>query len=107
MTPLYFTNADITIYRQRRIGSNHRFSISATFTVYPADIQPASPERTQFAGGTVGHIFTGFVNTDCVVKEGDEIRTDGGKVYTVKGVNTWQSAGMLDHKELTLVAKDG
>lgn len=109
---LYFSNSEIRIYRMRRRGSAHRYSVSATFTAYAATIEPIAPERQEFVGGKPGHAFTGFVEVDVEVKEGDEIHVYGegkviDKVYSVRGVNIWQGAGMLDHKELILISKDG
>lgn len=102
---LFFANDEITIYRERRKGSSNRFAYSATFTVYQADIQPASQQRTQFVQGRIGKTFVAFVEASVDVKEGDQIDT-GGKRYSVKGVSRWEGAGLLDHIELILVAQD-
>lgn len=105
---LFFTSDQIEIYRQRRITGTNRFAMSATFTVYAADIQPASDQRTQFAQGRIGAVFTAFIDATVGAKEGDYlVVTDSGKKYAVKGVKTWQGAGLLDHTELLLVAQDG
>lgn len=104
---LYFANHQITIYRTRKKAGADRYTLSATFTGYSADIQPASQERTQFVEGRFGKTFTAFVDSSIDVKEGDQIRTEDGKRYSVKGVSSWDSAGMLDHKELILVSQDG
>jgi len=57
--------------------------------------------------GQLGHVFTAFVDTDVNVMESDELRIVGSdKIYTVRGVNRWQGAGLLDHIELVLVRKD-
>jgi len=108
MSTLYFTNAEIIILRSRQIGSADRYTLSATFTAMGADIQPASPERTEFINGRPGHVFTGFIGIDYHILEGDRIvvlNSDHtrGKEYEVRGVNYWEGAGMLDHQELTLV----
>lgn len=81
--------------------------MSATFTGYSIDIQPASMERTEFVSGRIGKTFTAFVDTTVDVKEGDEIRTEDGKVYSVKGVSIWAGSGLLDHTELLLTSQDG
>lgn len=103
---LFFSNAQITIRRNRRVSGTDRYTMSATFTAYQATIEPLSPERAQYVGGAPGHDFTGFMDATVDIKENDEIMTSDGKKYLVKGVNTWQGAGLLDHKELILVAKD-
>lgn len=103
---LFFPNDQIQVYRNRRIGSTHRFSVSATGTLWQADIQPASPQRQENIQGHFGATFTAFVDVDCDVKEGDQLHTDDGKVYSVKGVGIWRGAGLLDHKELILVSQD-
>jgi hypothetical protein len=104
---LFFKSDQIQIYRKRRIGSNNRFNISATGTIWQADIQPASPQRTEAVQGRFGAVFTAFVDVDCDVKENDQIHiVETGKIYTVRGVNIWRNAGLLDHKELTLTSKD-
>lgn len=108
---LFFTNHQIQIYRSRRKGSTNRYGMSATFTAYQSDIQPASQERTEFVQGRFGATFTAFVDATVDIKEGDEAHIIGGlydgKVFSVKGVQTWQGAGLLDHIELVLVAQDG
>lgn len=104
---LYFTNSQITIYRHKRKGSSDRYGISATLTVYPADIQPASTERQQVVEGNFGAVWDAFVDSAVDIKEGDQIVDGNGKRYSVKGVTKWAGAGLLDHKELLLVSKDG
>lgn len=106
---LYFSSDSIEIYRRRRIGSTHRYSVSATYTAYDVDIQPETrPERLQMSAGRYGVQWVAFMSSDVNVKEGDEIRViDTGKKYSVKGVQTWAGAGLLDHKELILVSQDG
>lgn len=104
---LFFTSDQITIYRNRRVGSSHTFSMSATFTVYSADIQPASPERQELAPGRFGAVYTAFLDASVDIKEGDQVAvTDTQKRYSVKGVQRFQNAGLLDHLELLLVAQD-
>ncbi len=104
---LFFNDNEIQIYRFRRVGSTNKLTFSATFTTYEADIQPASPERTELISGQVGHVFTAFVDVTAAVQEGDQLRVVGDdKIYNVKGVNRWQGAGLLDHIELTLVSED-
>jgi hypothetical protein len=79
--------------------------MSATGTIWPADIQPASPQRQESISGRFGAVFTAFVDADCDVKEGDQIHVDD-KVYSIKGVSVWRGAGLLDHKELLLTSQD-
>lgn len=103
---LFFSNNQITIYRKRRKGSSNRWGMSATFTAYNADIQPASQERVQMVEGRFGAVYTAFVEATVDIKEGDQVVTSG-KRYAVRGVQTWSGAGLLDHLELVLVAQDG
>lgn len=102
---LFFTSDQISIYRQRRIGSTNRYSVSATFTAYNADIQPADRERTEMVNGSYGATFVAYVDSNVEIKEGDEIRTDGKK-YLVKGVSDFKSVGLLEHKELIIVSQN-
>lgn len=108
---LFFSSDQIQIYRRRRKGNTDRVALSATFTAYQSDIQPASPERIEMVQGRFGATFTAFVDTNVDIKEGDQVHvTSGefeGKVYSVRGVQNWQGAGLLDHIELVLVAVDG
>ena len=108
---IFFQNHQITIYRRRRKGSTDRYTMSATFTAYQSDIQPAGLDRTNFVGGRIGATYTAFVDTSADIKEGDQVHILGGtynnKVFSVKGVNHWEGANLLDHTELTLVATDG
>lgn len=103
---LFFANNEITIYRARKKAGVDRYAYSATFTGYPADIQPASMERTEFVSGRIGKTFTAFIDANIDIKEGDEVRTSD-KTYSVKGVSKWSGAGLLDHQELTLTSQDG
>lgn len=108
MSTLFFSNSEITIYRSRRISGTNRFSLSATFTAYPADIQPASRERIEMFDGRFGAVFTAYIDDYVNIKEGDQVVvTESGKRYSVKGVQKWQGAGLLDHIELVLIAQDG
>lgn len=102
---LFFSPDEITIYRHRRKASSDRYAFSATFTAYPADIQPASQERTQFVQGRIGKTFTAFLEASVDIHEGDQL-VSGSKRYSVKGVSYWRGAGLLDHVELVLVAQD-
>lgn len=104
---LFFRNHQITIYRNRKVAGKDQFGMSATGTASQVDIQPASDSRTEFVGGRIGATFTAFVDVDTDIKEGDQIVTEDGKRYSVRGVANWQGAGLLDHKEITLVSQDG
>lgn len=106
---LFFANHEITIYRMRKKTGVDKFTMSATFTVYNADIQPASQERQEMAGGRFGATFQAFVDTGVDIKENDQVRTEDGKVYSVRGVSKWDGSGILydvDHVELILVSQD-
>lgn len=108
MNTLFFSNDQITIYRKRRIGSTNRFAISATFTAFNADVQPASSQRVEFFGGRFGAVFTAFIEATVDIKENDQVVTiSDNKRYSVKGVQRYQGAGLLDHLEVVLVAQDG
>jgi ADP-dependent phosphofructokinase/glucokinase len=102
---IFFESHQITIYRQHRIPDTNRFVMSATFTIYGADIQPASRERIEMISGRYGKVYTAFVDVTADIKENDEVQANGIK-YSVKAISRWQGAGLLDHVELTLVAQD-
>lgn len=105
---IYFPSDQITIFRKRRIHGTNRFSISATYTPFEADIQPATKERVSFFEGRYGSVYTAFIDVLVDIKEGDQVvALSNGKRYSVKGVERWQGAGLLDHLELSLVAQDG
>lgn len=106
MSNIFFNNAQITIFRRRRKGTSDRYGMSATFTGYQADIQPASQERTEFINGRIGATFVAFIDSTVDIKEGDQIVTEDLKRYSVKGIQRWQGAGLLDHLELTLTSQD-
>lgn len=104
-----YQNHTITIYRNRQKANTNRFTMSATFTVYGADIQPSSPLRQQLAPDRYGAVYDGFVDSSIDIKEGDQVYDDNGKVYSVRGVETWTGGGGfadLDHIFLTLIALD-
>ena len=103
---IFFKSDQITIYRNRRIGSSNRFNMSATYTSYDADIQPATRERIEMVNGRFGAIYSAFIEASIDIKENDQIVTSDGKRYSVKGVQKWSGAGLLDHIELVLAAQD-
>lgn len=107
MATLYFANHEITIYRTRQKTGSDRFALSATFTAYDADIQPSSIERQQMMGTRYGATYDAYVATTVDIKEGDQVVDENGKRYSVRGVSHYESAGLLDHKELIIVAEDG
>lgn len=106
---LYYPNHTITIYRNRQKGSSNRYAMSATYTAYAADIQPASRQRQEMFPERWGALFSAFVDVSDDIQEGDQIITEDGKVYSVKGVQRWDGGGGfadLDHLELVLSAID-
>lgn len=104
---IYFSNAQIQIRRPRVISGTNRSVISATYTAYSADVQPASPERSEIESGQVGKVYIAFVEVDTPVKEGDVIEIiESGKRYRVKDRNKWETGSLLDHIELVLFAED-
>lgn len=105
---IFFNSSDVQIYRRRRIGSANRYAISATLTVFPADIQPLDPERLEMVDGRYGATYETFMDASIDIKEGDQVvDTATGKRYSVRGVSQWSGAGLLDHKEVILVSQDG
>ncbi len=76
---LFFQNHQIIIFRRRRIGTTDRYGMSATFTAFQSDIQPASTERTEFVSGRIGTTFTAFIEATVDIVEGDYVQTEDGK----------------------------
>lgn len=105
---IFFSSNDMQLYRKRRKGSTNRYGMSATLTVFEADIQPATQERIEMVDGRFGATYQTFIDPSIDVKEGDQmVDIDNGKKYSVKGVNNWAGAGLLDHVEVILVSQDG
>lgn len=106
---VFFANHTISIYRNRQKGSANRWGMSATFTSYNADIQPASSIRQQQFPNKFGALFSAFIDVTVDIKEGDYVITEDGKKYSVKGVQRWDGGGgftEVDHLELVLVSQD-
>lgn len=102
---IFFASHEITLRRLRKT-SGYSSNYSATFTAYVADIQPAAAERVQLInGGRIGSVYEAWVAPECPVVEGDQI-TAYGQTYSVKGVEYFRGASLLDHKHLVLVATD-
>lgn len=101
---LFFNSHEITIRRVRATGNIDIFS--ATFTSYQADIQPFDVPRTNMAGGRIGTMYDCYLDSSVEVKEGDQIDA-GGKRYSVKAVNRYEGASLLDHVHCVLVSQDG
>lgn len=110
MANIFFSSHEITIYRRRRIGSTNRFAMSATFTAYQADIQPATRERIEMVEGRFGKVWSAYVDVSNPVAEGDQLAvtdSNGNTTrYSVRGVSVWDGAGLLSHKELVIVSQD-
>lgn len=105
---IFFSSHDIQIYRRRRKNGTHRYGMSATLTVYPADIQPAGLERQEMVGGRFGATYETYMDSAIDIKEGDQVvDIDTQKRYSVKGVTEWDGAGLLSHKQIVLVSVDG
>ena len=105
---IFFRSHEIIIRRNRLVGTSsgvQRYNLSATYTAFQADIQPLGIERSNLVGGRIGSTFTAFLDASVVIKEGDQI-TSGGYTYSVKGVSTYQGAGLLDHHELILTREN-
>lgn len=104
---VFFASHEITIRRLRRVaGTTYASNFSATFTSYTSDIQPADIDRVGLVdGGRVGTVYECWVDPSVPVVEGDQLDSNGQR-YSVKSVNYYRGAGLLDHKHLILVATD-
>lgn len=102
---IYFASHEITIRRLRQ-GSGYHQNFSATFTAYQADIQPFDIGRTIAAGGRIGTMYDCFLTPEVPIAEGDQIDASG-KRYSVKAVNRFEGAGMLDHLHCIIESQDG
>lgn len=104
---VFFKSHEITLRRLRRVpGTTYSSNFSATFTSYQADIQPADIDRVGLVnGGRVGTVYEAWVEPEVPIVEGDQIDSNGQR-YSVKSVNYYRGAGLLDHKHLILVATD-
>lgn len=106
---IFFHSLDLQLYRKRRKGVSNRYGMSATLTVLEADVQPLDAERLAMVpDGKFGATYQCFIDPSIDVKEGDQaVDTATNKRYSVKGVSTWDGAGLLSHKEIILVSLDG
>lgn len=103
---MYFESHQITIRRLRRT-SGFSSSYSATFTAYYADVQPADVDRVGMVdGGRIGNVYEAWVDPTIDIKEADQI-VSNGYTYSVRSVNEYQGAGLLDHKHLIIVQQSG
>lgn len=103
---VFFKNKRIQVYRNRQKGNTNRYGMSATGTVWNADIQPAGGTRQQFLIQQYAATHTAFVDAGMDVKENDKVYATDGKIYTVKGVQIWDGAGLLSHQQLFLTSRD-
>lgn len=101
---VFFQSHQITIRRLRPFGSVKQ-NFSATFTAYPADIQPSGADRTEQGFGRIGSVYEAYVDVLNPVKEGDQI-VSNGVTYSVRAVEKFHSAGLLDHKHLIIVSQN-
>lgn len=101
---LFFPSHTIVIRRLRRTGVGYNANYSATFTAYPADIQPLDQIRTN-SDGRIGVLYECFLDANIDIKEADQIVTNG-QTFSVKSVNYYKGAGLLDHRHCILERKD-
>lgn len=102
---IFFPSHEITIRRLRQ-GAGYHQNFSATFTAYQADIQPFDVGRTNAAGGRIGTLYDCFMEPDSPIAEGDQLDA-GSKRYSVKAVNRFEGAGLLDSIHCVLESQDG
>jgi uncharacterized SAM-dependent methyltransferase len=102
---IFFKNHQITIMRPHNKGGI-KYAYSATYTAYNADIQPQQAERVLQMGGRIGKVYDAFIDATVDIKEGDKIKTEDGKQYSVKAVSKFSGAGLLDHIQLIIEAQD-
>ena len=101
---MFFESHEITIRRLRRT-SGYSSNYSATYTAYNADIQPADTDRVGMVdGGRIGTLYEAWVDVSVNVKEADQIVANG-VTFSVRAVNYYHGASLLDHKHLILVAQ--
>lgn len=105
---IFFNSHDIQLYRRKRKGSTNRFAMSATLTVFDADLQPSGAERVEMFGGKYGQVYDTYMDVSIDVKEGDQmLDTATGKRYSVKGITKWEGFGALDYNEIVIMSMDG
>ena len=101
---MFFESHEITIRRLRKT-SGYSSNYSATYTAYNADIQPADTDRVGMVdGGRIGTVYEAWVAPEVDVKEGDQIDANGQR-FSVRAVNYYHGANLLDHKHLIIVAQ--
>ena len=100
----YFFDKTVTLKRlHHKTGS--KFSHSSTGTLYYGNLQNASNELVQMYQGSIGQVWTCFVDVSCPVRISD-IAVIGGTEYKVKGVKLCDF-GSYHYKQLVIVEKDG
>lgn len=101
---VFFKSHQITIRRLRRT-SGYKSNYSATGTVHPADVQPAGPDRVEQGYGRIGEVYECWIGADVDIRETDQVDCDGVR-YSVRAVEYWHGAGLLDSKHLILVSQN-
>ena len=81
-------------------GNPDKFAFSTVGTI-SADIQPSSPETTQFVEGVAGETFNIFCEKGADIQKNDRVVIDGVD-YTVKGMLEFDE-GNIPHKEGVIV----
>ena len=83
-------------------GSTTRLALS-TVTAAFGHLQPIAPDKVQLVQGVPGKTFRIFCDGDLDILEGDQIKDEAGKIYTVRkgGVTRWNH-GAQDFKEIYL-----
>ena len=72
----------ISVYRLGDIGNNKQ-NYSTWTTTLEATIQPLGDSKTAMAGGSFGKMFKIYMDVDCDVIEGDQIRDKDGNIYEI------------------------
>lgn len=98
----YFLSKVITLRRLRAIDSNRSaYSATGTAVGYPSSIQEPNPAKQQMYGGQIGNLYEVYLEEDCPVADGDQIRYSGA-TYSVQNTKV-MDFGSQHYKRATVI----
>ena len=96
-------NQRVIISRLSPVSGSSKLALS-TVTACLGTLQPIAAEKVMLVNGVPGKTFRIFVEHDIDLQEGDQLKDEVGKIYTVKtgGITKWQQ-GAMDYQEILLI----
>lgn len=99
---LHLLNKKVIVSRMVSVGG-YKMALS-TVTATFSEIQPLSLEKTSIVDGVYGKTYKIFVDLDTDIQQGDQLKGEDGRIYTIKGgAVTPRTQGSIEYKEAIIM----